>query len=368
MISNSQVSFCVDTLLVETILGDSKFYKKAGFVSDLLDRVKEYFGSQIDTKHPVSSVLRVLAPGALWMFLSAIGLGKWGFLLGLLMDVFHIDAPGMLSSMFDKVKGMIGSGKKVSSEEIDSATEAVAQEHATPGSSQEVQQAPQAIQQLKDKHQEAAEANDHVTYSSLDLMHDAKLIRIALIDYENQYMRLNKQALFGISVSKFNSSKSKGSSLLATIFGWIVKIALFSAGLMVAGDIVNAVLGRPNGLTGGGQTEQESSSVPVPSGPKSTQTKFPPKGDAQLPSSWPLVNNPSNIDNMLIQFTKDVYSGLDGKESLIQNTPGFQMIKDKIDWYNARHPGSSAIFIPPNWETKKQLVDYFIDDVAKSVK
>lgn len=365
MISNSQVSFCVDTLLVETVLGDSRFYKKAGFVSDLLDKVKEYFSAQIDTSNPVSSVLRVLAPGALWMFLSTIGLGKWGFLLGLLMDVFHIDAPAMLSSMFDKVKGMISGGKKASSEEIDSATEAVAQEHATPGTPQEAQQAPKAIEELKQK-QESAKADDHITHSSLELMPNAKLIRLALIDYENHSMRLTKEAFF--DMGGYNKSKAQGSSLLAKIFGWIVKIALFSAGLMVAGDVVNAVLGRPSALTGTYQAGKEAPSTSAPVGHQSTQTKFPAKSDAPLPFSWPLVNNVGNIENMLIQFAKDTYSGLDGKEDVIRSTPAFQAVRDNINWFNVHNEGSASIFIPKTYTSKKQLVDYFIDDVAQAAK
>ena len=74
MISNSEVSFCVDTLLVETILAEPKLYKTAGFVSDLLEKVKEYFSTHMIPGQPVSSVLRIIAPGALWLLLSGIGL------------------------------------------------------------------------------------------------------------------------------------------------------------------------------------------------------------------------------------------------------------------------------------------------------
>ena len=80
----------------------------------------------------------------------------------------------------------------------------------------------------------------------------------------------------------------------------------------------------------------------------------------------PLINNDANIENIVIQFAKDVYSGLDGKENAIRSTPGFQMIVHKISWYNSDNKGSALTFIPPNWSSKKQLVDYFIDDVAKS--
>ena len=80
----------------------------------------------------------------------------------------------------------------------------------------------------------------------------------------------------------------------------------------------------------------------------------------------PMVNNTQNIENFLIQITKDVYSGLDGKENLIRNSPAFQAVRDNIAWYNTHNEGSSVTFIPGLFKTKKQLVDYYIDDVAKS--
>ena len=75
--SNSEISFYVDTLLVETILGQPKLHKTAGFVSDLLSKVKEYFNSKIDKEHPAASVINILAPGTLWAVFKAMGLGTW---------------------------------------------------------------------------------------------------------------------------------------------------------------------------------------------------------------------------------------------------------------------------------------------------
>lgn len=374
MLSNSEISFCVDTLLVETILSDDKFHKTAGFVSDVLSRVKEYFGSKIRPDHGVEDVLKILAPGALWVFMQSIGLGKWGFLLGLLVDVFHIDIPGMIKSLYEKVKEMISGGQKVSSSQIDTATQEVAQQYSSPGSEQEAQE---GYKNLQKKQQEAAShADDHKVYTSLELLESAHLFRLALIDYEHQKMRLTKNAVSLPSfLGGYSNTKAKGSSLLSKILGWIIKIALFSGGLMIAGDVVNSLLGRPSSLSGTYQAGRDdynplgqggSSSGPaIPSGPTSTQTKFPSKGDQPLPPSWPLVNNPTNIENMLVQFTKDVYSGLDGKEGLIRSTPAFQAIKENIVWFNIHNEGSAQIFLPRNFTSKKNVVDYFIDDVAK---
>lgn len=374
MLSNSEVSFCVDTLLVETILSDDKFHKTAGFVSDVLSKVKEYFGAHIRPDHGVEDVLKVLAPGALWLLLQGMGLGKWGFLLGLLIDVFHIDIPGMLKSLYEEVKGLISGGQKVSSSQIDAATDKVANQFAGSSSPQEAQE---GFTEFKKKQQEVAHADDHRVYSSLELLESARLFRLALVNYEHEKMRLTKSAMtLPEFLGGYSKTKAKGGSLLARIFGWIVKIALFSAGLMVAGDAVNALLGRPSALSGTYQPGRDdynplggSSSGPsAPAAPTSTQTKFPSKGDSPLPASWPLVNNEGNIENMLIQFAKDTYSGLDGKESVIRSTPAFQAIKSNIVWANIHNEGSSQIFLPRNFTSKKGLVDYFIDDVAKAVK
>lgn len=364
MISNSEVSFCVDTLLVETVLSDPKLYKKAGFVQDLLGKVKEYFSHQIDPKNPVKSVIDILAPGALWLLFQSIGIGKWGFLLGLLMDTFHVDVSGMLTSLWNKVKEMVGSGNKTSSAQVDAATQATVQEFNKPPTPEEEQK---GLEELKKKQQEQQQhADDQKVYSSLELLEDARLFRLALVNYEAQALRLTKDGIQK-TAGVFGATKAKGTSLLGKIFGWIIKLALASAGLMVAGDVANEMLGRPSALSGTYQRGQESSQQQstAPAGPHTTQTKFPPKGDGPMPATIPIVNNAQNIENFLVQVTKDVYSGLDGKENDIRNSPAFQAVKDNIVWYNTHNEGSSVTLIPGLFKTKKQLVDYYIDDVAK---
>jgi len=365
MISNSEVSFCVDTLLVETVLADPKFYKKAGFVQDLLAKVKDYFSHQIDPSNPVKSVLDILAPGALWLLFNSLGIGKWGALLGLLMNVFHVDVSGMLSSLFNKVKALISSGKKASSADVDAMTDSAAQEFNAPPSPEEEAQGMQALKNRAPPAENAAD--DKRVYSSLELLSDARMFRLALIDYEDQSLRLTKEPVIKMA-GFFGSTKSKGTSLLGKIFGWVIKLALASAGLMVAGDVANEVMGQPSALSGTYQRGQEhSESQPAaPPTPHSTQTKFPLKTDAPLPGTLPMVNNPQNIENFLIQITKDTYSGLDGKESIITNSPAFQAVKDNIGWFNVHNEGTAITFLPGMFKTKKQLVDFFIDDVAKS--
>lgn len=362
--SSSEVSFCVDTLLVETVLSDPKLYKTAGFVQDLLGKVKDYFSHQIDPKNPVGSVIDVLAPGALWLLFNSLGIGKWGALLGLLMNVFHVDVSGMLTSLYNKVKEMISGGKQVSSADVDAASKSTAMEFSKPPSAEEEAQGMQTLQHAKPPGESAAD--DQKVYSSLELLDDARMFRLALINYEDQMFRLTKDSVIK-TAGIFGNTKAKGTSLLATIFGWVIKLALASAGLMVAGDVANEMFGRPSALSGTYQRGQESSeSAPAVAPPHATQTKFPSKGDAPLPGTIPMVNDPANIENFLVQITKDTYGGLDGKENFIRNSPAFQAVKDNIVFFNIHNKGTSITFLPGLFKSKKQLVDFFIDDVAKS--
>lgn len=338
MISKREVSFCVDTLLVQTVLCEDKMHKQAGIIGDLLSKVKEEVMSHIDKNHPVESVLKLLAPGALWVIMQGFGLGKWGFFLGLLADYFHVDIPGFLGSIFEKAKPLITGGKPISSEQIDNVTDSVAQEHATEG----------------------AQADDHKAYSSLELMDEARFMRLALVEYERQKMRLTKEGADVNDFLGFGGARAKSTSLFAKIVGWIFKVVLASAGLMVAGDVAHSVLGTSPSESSGGSG---SSSTPS-GGPVSKQTKFPVKGDPSLPATVSIVNNEQNIENMVIQFAKDVYSGLDGKENLIRNTAGFKAVVNEIAWYNTHSEGASVVMLPSQFGSKKHLVDYFIDDVA----
>jgi hypothetical protein len=346
MIHNSEVSLYVDLFLVETVLGDNKLYKKASVLGDVLNIIKGYFQAHIDKAHPVESVLKMLEPGLLWVTMQGIGLGKWGFLLGLLTDYLHIDILGMLKSVFEGVKDSVTSGQKMSSEQVDSIAQNAAAQQAAGDESG---------------------ADDYKVYTSLELLDEARFIRLALIEYEHQKMRLLKEGSDVNHLFGFANKRAKGRSLLSIIIGFIFKMALASAGLMVAGDAIHAFMGEPSALTGNyqeGQTPTTTNEPAAPAGPVSKQTKFPSKGDSPLPPTWPIVNNQSNIENMVIQFAKDVYQGLDGKEQDIRNTAGFKAVVQEIAWYNIHNPGTTVTMIPGGFGTKKHLVDYFIDDVA----
>lgn len=331
--SDSSIKFVLDTMLVDALVADPKTYKKAGAVAEALGYVKSYFEQNIDKENPEKSLINELAPGVLFGMLKSIGGGKLGLILSILMTTLHIDVYSILASIYSSIKESITSGERLSSEKVDQIVNNATQEGS-------------------------------LTTSSLDLMHDAQMINLAIIGYEHEALRLTKKPGASSKIALGAISRSVGTSILSKLLSWVFKIALWSAGFMIVGDVINKVLGRPNAIDKTYQPGKEEPSAP--SGPVSTQTKFKVKSDASLPSTWPLVNTPSNIENMLVQFAKDTYDGLDGKEEIIKNSPAFRMVRQNIILFNLHNRNSSVIFIPPSFTSKKEIVDYFIDDVAKS--
>lgn len=356
MRSNSEISFYVDSLIVETILRDEKLIKHAdtgGMVMSLIDKVKGYVGNHIDPNDKAGSLINILGPGAITMAFSSMNLSWLGMLIGLSMRVFNINVKGIISSIWGKLKSVISGDKPTSSAQVDSFVESSVQEHYQPATQEEAEKA----------------ATKMESKSFSQLIRDANFVKLAMIDYENG--TLKKEAGF---FEMFSGRKEKTAHILTRVLGWIFKIALASAGLMVAGDVVNKFLGRPNALDGtiqqGKPVGQQTNAVPINT---SKQKKFPVKssyvvekyniGDA----TWMerVSNDPGSIENLLIDFSKEVYDGLNGKENIIRSSPAFQVVKDRVAQYNHTSPGSPMIWLPKYFSSKKQIVDYFIDDVAE---
>src|SRR5574339_180707 len=123
-VSNSEVSFLVDTMIVQTMLSDetglSKTAQAGGLLSSLISKVHEYVGAHIDSSDKLGSVMNILGPGAITITLRALGFGWLGWLVGLAMSVFHINVSDIVKSIWDKLKGLIGNGdRQVKSAQVD---------------------------------------------------------------------------------------------------------------------------------------------------------------------------------------------------------------------------------------------------------
>lgn len=363
--TNSEISFYVDTMIVEALLVDpglSKTAQAGGLISQLVEKVKGYFGSKVDPNDKSGSLINMLAPGALSLAFRAMGFGWLGMFFGFLMSVFHVDVSKILESIWSKIKGAISGDKQTSSAEIDEIVNSSVQEHNAPPTQEEADAAAQAAEQKK---------------SSSQLLRDAKMLKLALIEFDKYNLQIKKEAGF---LSMFAGRKSSSMNVLTKLLSWIFKVAIASAGLMLAGDVVNKFLGRSNSFEGtiqkGKPTGEDAGSQSAPAAPMSTQTKFKlqatyhPENRNIGDSSWieRIPNNKQSIEDMLVVFAKQVYSGLDNLDSVIRSTAGFQVTADKIEFYNHTSAGDQMVYIPRYFNNKKQIVDMFIDEVAEKAK
>lgn len=352
--NNKELEFYVDTLIVEALLSNNDLSKTAqsSMVQDLISKVKHYFDNHIDPDDKSGSILNLLAPGALSMAFSAMGLGWLGVLIGLAMRVFNIDVAGVLSSIYNELKSYISQDQKLTSSQVQSMVDSAVQQHTG-----EMSEA------------DAERAMSHAVTSFDQTMRDVKLLKLAMIAYDAEINGLTKEAKFNWSL--FSSKRAKSASILSRVLGFIFKIALASAGFMVAGDVVNKFLGRPNALD---DTIQKGKPVAAPAqeaAPLSRQTKFAVKSSYvdtkyNYSSNWieKIPNNQSSIEDMVLRFAKEVYDGLDSLDAQIRSSMGFNKIVNDIAWYNHASAGDQLVFIPKNFTSKKDLVDHFIDEVA----
>jgi hypothetical protein len=344
MNSNAEISLYTDQLIVEMLLNDPKLLKTAqaqSMAASIVDKVKQYVGNNIDPNDKSGSVLDMLAPGILTTTLSLMGLGKIGMLLGLAMRVFHIDTAGILRSIWSTLKSALSGGKQVSSEQVQNIVQNSVEQNAAPDPN------------LPDNKDVVVPA------TKTSSLRQAQLFKISLDQYEEHIL----------SGGFYRTAATRGNvkSILSTVLSFLFKSFLAAAGLMVAGDVINSVMGRPNALDGSikdnkpvGEVEQPTTPSKFKTNPGYTNT---PKNNGD--DNWieNVPNNPSSISQMLINFAKEVYQGLDGRENEIEQLPSFQTIAEDIAWANHTAKNGPIVFIPKLFTSKKQLVDHFINDL-----
>lgn len=320
----SGIQFYHDDLVVNSFL-----YKTAQDSSSLISAISTYFSNNIDEDNKTKSIVNLLAPGVVFNILSkGLGLTWVGFALSVAMRVFHIDVYAILQSIYNQIKPSIENNSKLSSDQVHNIVKSSVENSYQPTSTSKAAEVRQAI-----------------------------LFKIALEDYQ-----INKNAqVFG----------KAPISLLTSILSWFFKIALASAGFMVAGDAINKVLNKPNAFD---SSYKEGKTPPIKEQTaiiNSTQTKYPVKSsyidtkyNQGTPWSVNANNSPEGIEDMLVQFAHDVYDIKDDPN--ITTGTAFNVLKARIVAFNKSSEGDNLVFIPQYLNSKKEIVDTFIDEVANS--
>jgi hypothetical protein len=369
----SQIEIYTDLLIVEALIGDQALLKTAqsqDIVSTIIERVKSYVESKVDPKDKTGSVINMLTPGAIMLTCKAMGM-SWIYsaLFGLVASIFHFDAASVLEKICNELKQELAGGKKVSSAKVkEIAQSAVESQNTGEPTAQEAEEAKKKADEagIDIGQGEATNQADDGNFSFASQLRFAKLVRLAT---EDCFVR---EAGILDWIPIFGGAKAKHSSIMSKLLGVIFSVALASAGLLVAGDVINKLLGRDNSLdgtihdgkpTGGTAATQQ---LPVSGRPtKPSYTDTPMNGSGNWIEDVP--NNEASIQQMVLNFAKEVYP-LEGQESTIEANPMFNRLVNMIVWYNSESAGGPIVYIPKMFTTKKQMVDSFVDTLPANIK
>lgn len=384
------VSLQTDLIIAEILLSDKLIIKNAqsnvsGFAGTIIDGIKSFISS-IPGETTSDRVLNFIAPGLIYTTLSRMGFGgKLTKLLILAMSIFHIDVSKIFSEIYDKIKSLISGDKKTTSDEVNSIVSAAVQNNTNEISSEEDASIEKKFKEEVAKLGSSNKLQNNIIkkYSSHSLenkesvrkqIRTAKIIR-SLLD-RNDYLFI-KESGWGII------SQGKTATLLTKILGFVFSSILAATGFLVVGDVFNTIIGRSSGLTrtlsdgkpisGTGKSDDPKENTPVS---QSTPSKKSVKNVKYLSPSykeesyntsemWALAVpvNKYSISNMLIHFANEVYSNLKDKTNEIMSSSYFNLLVEKIFNENIEREGANILIIPASFHSKRDLVDFFIDDI-----
>ena len=385
------ISLQSDLIIAEILLSDKLIIKNAqqsssGFFGSIIDGVKSFFSSAIPGETTAEKVLNFIAPGAIYTTLSAMGFGgKLTKILTLAMTVFHIDIPAIFSEIYSKIKSLISGDKKTTSDAVNSIVSAAVSSNMGQISSQEdstlEQKFKEEVAKLSTGKSYNTSKKNIIKNSYIDFdqlpskiserkkIRTAKIIR-SLLD-RNDYLFI-KESGWGIA-----NQKATGG-ILSQLLGFVFSSILASAGFLIAGDAINSMMGRSSALTGtlsngkpvAGTGKSDAPTAPVATAKKSVKNvKYlsPSYREENYNTSemW-ILNVPVDrwsISNMLIGFANEVYSNLKDKTNEMMSSSYFNLLVQKIFNENSEREGSQMLIIPSGFHSKRDLVDFFIDDI-----
>lgn len=366
LMNNSEISLYLDSLLAEAIISNGLIAKTAqgSEIGDIINNISSFTSNEFEGINAPTSIedktvklLSFIAPAGIFFTFRKLNMPWIGALLGLAASMFKVPVEQVLASIYNTIKDALQSGNKLSSDKIDAAVE-------------------NAVSSGMSSAQEQSILGNPLISSSSIVLRQAKILKVAMIEYqkkENLYAVAfdPRNLLSGAGGAKPIVTKLTFRNLLVKILSWFFKIFLASAGFMVAGDAVNALVGRTGGsssptpvtddrLIRDFKTKQKL----LPSGSKESVSLEPPKNLSE--SSWfePYRAESFSIADMLVDFAEEVYPGSINKEELIRSSPSFKNLVDKITYYNRDSIGSGITFIPKRYHSKKDLVDLFINDLS----
>lgn len=290
-------------------------YKQASIV----DTITSYITQGLGGDNNIDKLFNFLGPSVISGLFGLIGFPKFGILLGIASSAYGFDFADVVNSIHEQIKSALAGSGQITPDKVHNIVSTTVGNNLSNNTPATTSQASRA-----------------------DRLHKLSCV-------------INKYAATPTPSKEFVGGK------LIKALSWLFRVALSSTGFLVAGNITRDLLGIK---------KNEPAAAPAAT---STQTKFKvnpsysPENNNSGDSIWveSVSNNKSGIENMLLQFTKTVYSGLNNLDNIIRSTNGFQDMVDEISWYNRYSKDEPHIVIPKTFTSKKSIVDHFIDEIAQ---
>lgn len=345
----SKLQFYYDGLIVETFLSEGLVKQADGSgASKIFNAVAQYVKGKITPGHEVESVINILGPG----ILAALGFPFMAGLIKLSQMFFGLNVGKILADAVEKIKELLIPGQTIAPEHIDNIVDSAIEANYGSNPTEE----------------------DVKKLQSLSL-HDTQMLKLAFNDIFNEISLedlnspLNKRAQLVSALSGILGVKRKTASVIGKIIGFIIKSVLISAGFMLGGDLLNKVMDRKDvPSSSNGLPELNPSTTKNISLPGSHQDLFkinPGYVEENLnkTTGWIEMVPPEQIGSQISQWAQDIYPDLKGKDGFIQSSPIFQKVVEVIKEYNSNNT-SKITFMPRVFNSRKKVVDTFIDDLA----
>ncbi len=373
MVSNGNLQYIADTLLLEKILRiEEGMTKQAGLVDtfrSVAEGIKKQVADRVERDGVGTTLVNYLAPAVLGRIWAPFGI------LASVASFYGVNIGQIINSMMSSLKGKIEAGQTLTMNEINEAGK-----------------------------QASGVSEDPFSYSVVanDFFHD-----IRIVESEGKLIRLVKEAQSWGTTNNATPMFGGKGSILAKIFGnlgrlkgkwfligivvWFVKTVLLGAGLVEGTEAIAKGVGLKEKTDNIDSTNSEENNTQIINDTKGKDTEtanyikpvainlptaishnFKPSGQGQQyhindgQSIWvvPLING--NVEDTLLSWTTYIYPEVAGFENELKNTQPFnKMVSVLSNGINPQSP--NYLTVPKGLNTRKAIVDKYVGALSGKI-
>lgn len=334
------IGYLDDTAYLEAFVSGELYnmsgkVSKASIASSLKSSVESFVRNNLDFSSPEAvgkSVLSLLVPGMLFK-------AHWFF--GILFSFFGDEISDVLSTVVRNISGKLSSGEPVSEDEINSIGSSIGATRVN------------------------ASVSPIIRSYSLESFAQTDSGAGGSFLGNNRGVGVLKN-MMGFLQRPNNSAKRRG--FIASLIIWFVKTVLLSAGLLItAGAVKNKVYNR----TDNNSTDSDYSSM----GNQNRSSNTLSSGNVETRSTgagrethinnsmsqWYVPVIGGSIEDMLIEWTIEIYPELSEYEDIILSSGDFRNVVSKFKQDYSY--GEKSVRVPEEFKRRVDVVNYFIKNI-----